>query len=294
MMKKKLIIIGNTKDCDIGKALLGSSIYDIVGGIIDSRENPEVQQGHRNFLKEHGIKEMSFDEMLEAKPDAAIILTYSRVIPPKYVNAIKILNIHGGLLPKYRGLNASSWAIINNEKEVGYTLHLIDEDLDSGPIYHKFAVEIEEDEKFGDARNKIRNLICKEIRDIVEKILLNQIEPQSQEGCDYIYTMPFRKSDGKIDWQTETQYIYNLYRVFGFPYGTGIYFTYKDKTYEATRISRVTNICNYVGICGAVVNKKGNSIWVKTKDTLISVDEVRCDNEVFRPSEIFKIGNRLL
>ena len=294
MHKKQLVIIGNTKNCDIGNALLGSSVYDIVGGIIDPRESAETQQIHRNFLKANNIREMSFDDMLEAQPDAAIILTYSMVIPPKYVNAIKILNIHGGLLPKYRGLNASSWAILNNEKEVGYTLQLIDEGLDTGPIYHKFAVEINKDEKFGEARNRIRSLICNEIQEVVEKILLNQIVPQSQDGCEYIYTMPFRRSDGKINWQSETQHIYNLYRVFGAPYGSGIYFSYKDKTYEATKVSKVSNICTYIGICGAVVNKVNDSIWVKTKDTLISIDEIKCDNQILKPAEVFMIGNRLL
>ena len=293
MLKKKIVIIGNTHNCDIAEALLGSKIYDIVGGVIDTKENMDIQEIHRKFLRENNIQEMNFDEMLVAHPDAAIIITYSRIIASKYVNALKILNIHGGLLPKYRGSNASSWAIINNEKEVGYTLHLIDEKLDNGPIYHKFAIKIDENEKFGDVRNRIRALVCKEIRNIIEKILLNQIEPQSQKGSNYIYTMHFRKSDGKIDWHTETQHIYNLYRVLGFPYGSGIYFTYKDKTYEATKISKVSNICNYIGICGAVVNKKENSIWVKTRDTLISIDEVRCDNRILKPSEIFMIGNRL-
>ena len=294
MDKKKVVIIGNTRDCDIGKALLNSNIYNIVGGVIDTRENVETQDVHRLFLKENNIREINLDEMLSIKPDVAIIITYSKVIPSKYVNAVKILNIHGGLLPKYRGSSSSSWAIINNEDEIGYTLHLVDEELDNGPIYYKFAVKIDEDEKFGDVRHKIRTLVCSKIKGIIENILLDKIVPQSQEGCEYVYTMSFRKQDGKIDWQTKTQHIYNLYRVLGSPYGSGIYFQYKDKTYEAIKVSKVKGICPYIGICGSIVYKRGNSIWVKTKDTVISIDEVRCDNEVYNPSEIFMIGNRLL
>ena len=54
-------------------------------------------------------------------------------------------------------------------------MQLIDEGLDTGPIYHKFAVEINKDEKFGEARNRIRSLICNEIQEVVGKILLNQM-----------------------------------------------------------------------------------------------------------------------
>jgi len=293
LSSKKLVIIGNTRDCDIGEALLGSSVYDIVGGIIDARESDETQALHRSFLESNDIPEITFDGMLDIMPDAALMITYSKVVAPKYVNAVKMLNLHGGLLPKWRGTSSSSWAIINNEKEIGYTLHAVDEGLDSGPIYHRFAVDIDEDEKFGDVRPRIRVLVCKEIKELIEDILLGTLHPVSQDGCEYTYTMPFRKSDGKIDWKTDSQHIYNLYRVLGYPYGSGIYFTYKDKTYEATKISKVKNIQPYIGIYGAVVNKTDSSIFVKTKDTMISIDEVRCEGEFLAPSEIFMIGNRL-
>lgn len=290
---KKLVIIGNTRDCDIAYALLGSSVYDIVGGIIDSRESDEIQAVHRDFLKSNHIPEITFDDMLDIMPDAALMITYSKVVAPKYVNAVKMLNLHGGLLPKYRGFSSSSWAIINNEKEIGYTLHGVDEGLDSGPIYYKFTVAIGDDEKFGDVRPKIRKLVHKKIKGLVEGILLGTLLPESQTDSEHVYTIPFKKSDGKIDWQTDSQHIYNLYRVLGYPYGSGIYFTYKDKTYEATKISKIRNTPPLVEICGTVVNKVGSSIFVKTKDTMISIDEVRCEGEFLAPSEIFMIGNKL-
>lgn len=293
MPKKKLVIIGNTKNCDIGSALLESEIYDIVGGIIDSKESESTQQIHRAFLKENNIAELEWETLLAQKPDMAIIITYSKVIPKKYLEALPILNIHGGLLPKYKGSNCSCWAILNGEKEVGYTLHKIDEGLDTGPIYYRFVVPISAEQKFGDVHAKIRKQVCDKIKGLVEDILLDKLKPQSQEGEPYIYTTPLRKEDGKIKWTDTSDYIYNLYRVFGAPYGSGIYFSYKDKVYEATKISKVPNIIQYIGACGGVVNVKNHSIWVKTGDTLISIDEIKKDDQLFAPSSIFKIGNRL-
>jgi methionyl-tRNA formyltransferase len=228
------------------------------------------------------------------RPDIGLSINYGRIIPSNILAEIFALNIHAGLLTKWRGFNADCWAVINGEKEVGYTLHQMNEYPDDGPIYHKFIVPIGNNEHYAEVIPKIQKQVSAKIGDILADIIDGKLWPVSQDGEPHIYTTRLKPEVGNIaDWNIKTDYLYNLYRVLGKPYGIGISFLHEERVLEITKMSKCKNIVDYTGICGVVVLIKGNSVIVKTGDNVISIDEIKSEGNVLSPASIFRVGQKL-
>jgi methionyl-tRNA formyltransferase len=89
------------------------------------------------------------DTLRNVRPDLIIVCSYSMMLPPAVlaVPPKGAVNVHGGLLPQYRGGHVTQWAIINAERELGVTLHYIDEGVDTGPVIaeRRFALDDADD-----------------------------------------------------------------------------------------------------------------------------------------------------
>jgi methionyl-tRNA formyltransferase len=292
MSKNRLIIFGNLKNHNIIKPLLNGKNFRIVGGIVDTIVDKEFQNIQRDFLVANDLREVSLDSLDVVRPDFGLIINYHKIVPEKYLSKFPILNLHGGLLPKWRGLNANCWAIINGEKEIGYTLHKINSVLDDGPVYYKFKTHLDKDEKFEGAKTRIHEIVALNLAGVISKIISGEIKGVSQKDEPHIYTTLLRPEIGFInDWTITTNYLYNLYRVLGYPYGSGIYFIYKNKKYEITKMSKCKNIVNYIGTVGTIVLIDGESAIIKTGDNVISIDELKYEGNLIKPSSVFRIGN---
>ncbi len=293
-MSINIIIIGNTNNFDIADALIKDKRINIIAGIID-RHSQELQEKQKTYLQKNNIKEISFEEVNLYNPDLCLILTYFTLIPIHYFANTKILNIHGGILPKWRGANSNAWAVINGANEVGYTLHEATNELDGGDIYFQFKTQILKNEKYGEVIPRLRQGMIDNLSNILTKITNNAILPVSQKGQMHLYTPKLRKSDGIItNWNKTSEYFYNLYRVMGTPYGTGVFFKFKEQLYEIRNMHLVENCPPYIGIPGAIVYTKNNYMYIKTMDTVISITELYDqNNKRVDLQSVFKMGFRL-
>ncbi|MFN5208206.1 MAG: methionyl-tRNA formyltransferase [Bacteroidota bacterium] len=133
--------------------------------------------------------------------------------PKKYA-----INIHGSLLPKYRGRTPHVWAIINNEKKTGITAHLIDIECDAGALIEQVEVEIEQSDTGASILQKYEilywPLIQKTLRKIQEKDLITT--PQNHTKATYFGKRT--PDDGKIDWSWQKERIFNWVRAQAHPY----------------------------------------------------------------------------
>jgi methionyl-tRNA formyltransferase len=266
----------------------------MVGGLVNPIKDKISQEDQRNFLKRNNLSELTLDTICTIKPDIGLSIYYNKIIPSGILSGFFALNLHAGLLPKWRGFNANCWAVINGEKEVGYTLHQMNESPDAGPVYHKFIFPIGDDEHYAEVIPKIQKQVSENIGGILADIIDGRLHPVSQDGEPHIYTTRLRPEVGVIaDWNIRTNYLYNLYRVLGAPYGTGIFFSHKGRIFEMTKMSKSKDIVDYIGICGVVVLIKGDSVIVKTGDNVISIDEIKSEGNVLSPASVFRIGQKL-
>lgn len=155
-----------------------------------------------------------------AQCDVLLSVNYLFLIENDIIHLPKILaiNIHGSLLPKYRGRTPHVWAIINNEKQTGITAHVIDETCDTGDIIDQLIIPIEPEDTGADILNKYRvsysDFILKTLRSIENKN--HTLQKQNNELATYFGKRT--PEDGKINWTWQKERIKNWVRAQAKPY----------------------------------------------------------------------------
>lgn len=139
------------------------------------------------------------------------------------------INLHGSLLPKYRGRTPHVWAIINGEKETGISAHLMNEKCDDGDLIKQVHVDIEEDDTGATILQKYNKLypylIC-EIIEGIETYSLNRIPQDSGKATYFSKRSP---EDGLINWNWQKERIRNWVRAQAFPYPGAFTYLYGKK-----------------------------------------------------------------
>ena len=145
---------------------------------------------------------------------------------PKYMAA----NIHGSLLPKYRGRTPHVWAIINNETETGVTLHVMDSGCDTGEIIIQKAIGILPVDTGASILEKYSQVYPQVITEFFESVQAGCVRTVSQDHAKATYFGRRTPADGKIDWNWQRERVYNWIRALAKPY-PGAFFRFEGKTY---------------------------------------------------------------
>ncbi|MES2544108.1 MAG: methionyl-tRNA formyltransferase [Bacteroidota bacterium] len=138
-------------------------------------------------------------------------------------------NIHGSLLPKYRGRTPHVWSIINNEKYTGITAHKIDEGCDTGDIIEQFKIEINQNDTGASILNKYAQQYVPLIESVILKIKNNSVVFLKQEHIEATYFGVRTPDDGKIDWNWQRERIRNWVRAQASPYPGAFSFCQDEK-----------------------------------------------------------------
>lgn len=110
------------------------------------------------------------------------------------------INIHGSLLPKYRGAAPFQWAILSGETETGVTVFQLDEKWDNGPVWGKRALTIGETETADELHDRLALLGAELIRDLLPDIVAGSADAQPQDATQATRAPKLKKSDGYLDW----------------------------------------------------------------------------------------------
>jgi len=127
-------------------------------------------------------------------------------------------NMHGSLLPQYRGRVPVNWAVINGEKETGATLHQMNIKPDNGPIVDQFAVPILPDDTAQDVFEKVTLAAELCLQRALPRLIDGSAEHRPQDLSQGAYFGGRRAEDGRIDWQQNARQIHNLVRAVTHPY----------------------------------------------------------------------------
>jgi len=209
--------------------------------------------------------------------DVLISINYVFLIDGDLINwPSKIaFNLHGSLLPKYRGRTPHVWAIINNESETGITAHLIDNGCDTGNIINQIKIPITKLDTGGTILQKF----IKDYRPLIESVL-NQLElgtlstiPQNNQKFSFFGKRT--PGDGRINWNWQKERIYNWVRAQSFPY-PGAFTFYKKNKLIIDRINYVDTSYRYDMPNGLVISS--DPLLVKTPNGVICLVEMRDNN----------------
>lgn len=150
----------------------------------------------------------------ELSPEMIVVVAYGKLLPEYILNYPKYgcINLHGSLLPKYRGSAPIQHAVLNGDAVTGVTTMLMDKGMDTGDILLKKEVLIFENDTSESLFEKLSAVGAELLADTVEAIAMNQIKPIPQDENEATYAPPIKKEDAKIVWNKPSLEILNLIR----------------------------------------------------------------------------------
>ena len=137
--------------------------------------------------------EYNFIKNLNA--DMAVVVAYGQIIPKEYLNLTKkgFINVHGSILPKWRGAAPIQRSIMNLDKETGVTIMKIIEELDSGPISNIYKIKIDQNENAQEISDKLSALAAEKILDNIDDILEDKSKFYEQDHSKATYAKKIEK-----------------------------------------------------------------------------------------------------
>jgi methionyl-tRNA formyltransferase len=224
-----------------------------------------------------------------------VMISYPHIVPEDYLKVHIFLNVHNSLLPKYRGLHAFTWAIINGEDKLGYTLHLVGSGIDNGPIINQVEFEIDFSDDINSVFKRAQSVLFKWL-DIqlhnLDLSVINDAVPQDDDLATYVCKR--RITDSQICWGKSAFNIHNLIRAVAPPYTEGAFSRFREKSIFFPE-SNIYNNSNYIGVNGQVINVENDgSVLIKCGSGILRIKKVIVDEEVMKPNQLIKkVGARI-
>ena len=152
------------------------------------------------------IRTPDFLERLAAwSPDLIAVTAFGRILhaPILQLPPMGCVNVHGSLLPKYRGAAPVQWAVINGESETGITTMLMDEGMDTGPMLLQERLAITRDDTAGTLAPRLAELGGRLLVETIRQLKAGTLAPRPQDNSLATLAPLLKKEDGAIDWSME-------------------------------------------------------------------------------------------
>lgn len=245
---------------------------DRKGNIVMTPVKKYAIEQNLKVLQCHKIKD-EYEQILKYKPDLIITCAYGQIIPEELINYPKYsaINVHGSLLPKYRGGAPIHHAIMDGETKTGITIMYMSKQMDAGDIISQKEIPIEEDDNLSSLYNKLSYLGRDLLLDTLPKIInkTNQRIKQDENKVTYAYNI--KKEEEQLDFSKQALQVHNQIR--GLSDIPGAYFTLNDKRIKVFA-STITSK-DREGEIGKIVDITKEGIYVNCKDKQISLTKIQ-------------------
>ena len=300
----KIVFMGTP---DFAKESL-ENIYNAGHEILAVVTNPDRPKGRGMKMVMSPVKEFAIEKKITVyqpqtlrqntdiiekirslNPDVICVVAYGKILPKEILELPKLgcINVHGSLLPKYRGAAPIQWAVINGDKTTGITTMYMDEGMDTGDIILKQEVTIGEDETTGELWDRLSKIGGKLLVETLEKIKDNTAPRQKQQG-DFSIAPMLKKEIAKINWEERTaREIKNLIRglnpimgAYTFLNGKKIKF-WKVELLDNNKIEQEEIIDENIDKLenGTVILSDSKiGLFIKAKEGIIKVIEIQGEN----------------
>jgi methionyl-tRNA formyltransferase len=148
------------------------------------------------------------------KPDLIVVAAFGRILPPVILSLPPrgCINVHGSLLPKYRGAGPIQWAILNGETETGITTMLMDEGMDTGAMLLQEAISITPDDTAGTLSLRLAELGGRLLVETIARLKAGILVLRPQDASRATLAPLLKKEDGVIDWALPASALANRVR----------------------------------------------------------------------------------
>ena len=263
----KLVVTNPDKPKGRGMKMIPSEVkeYALEKGLnieqpLKVRNNPEFVEKLKNI-----------------NPDVICVVAYGKIIPKEILDIPRLgcINVHGSLLPKYRGAAPIQWAVLNGDKETGVTTMFMDEGMDTGDMIEKEVVKIGDNETTGELWDRLSivgaNLLVKTL-----KLLENGEATRKKQPEKFTVAPMLKKEIAKIDWENySSKKIKDLAR--GLNTFMGAFSYLNDKKIKIWKVEIVEEKYD-VDPGTVVVSDSKNGLVISTIDGAVSVLDIQGEN----------------
>lgn len=219
-----------------------------------------------NEIKTNSINSKEFYKTaLKLQPDIILIGSWGEKFKKHMIILPKVacVNCHPSLLPRYRGSNPYFSTISNGETKSGITFHLVDENLDTGPILLQREVDISNNDTGGSLRTKCSFEARQSIKKLLDGLENAKFLPQKQNEALASYFSGIKSEDANIDWNNPPEIIYNQIRALN-PWVSG-YTRHKNQILTVSE-SKIIDLKNLASKPGKILARKASNLIVSTSD----------------------------
>lgn len=251
-----------------------------------------AQQAGLPVLQPLKIRTPAFLEALASwKPDLIAVTAFGRILhaPILTLPPLGCVNVHGSLLPKYRGAAPVQWAVINGETETGITTMLMDEGMDTGPMLLQEALAISGDDTAGTLAPRLADLGGRLLVETIRQLKAGTLTPRKQDDSAATMAPLLKKEDGALDWTLSAQSLVNHIRGLS-PWPGAYTFLGPDRWNIWKAAFNQRDVSDRPGTIVAVT--KG-SIHVATGDGVLEILELQTANSKRMAVGQFLAGHRI-
>jgi len=220
-------------------------------------------------------------------PDAMVVVGYGQIIPQSVIDIapLGIVNVHGSLLPEYRGAGPVQWAIVNGETTTGVTTMRIDAGLDTGDMLLKAETGIGPEETAVELAARLAEMGAELLVRTLEGLAAGSIVPEKQDSAQATYAPLLKKEDGPIDWSQPAAAIHN--RVRGLQPWPGAYTRFRGQALHIWRARRL----KITGAPGRLIGLRPPVVGCG--EGALELVEVQLEGRKRMPAADFANGHRL-
>lgn len=268
----------------------------ILQGLLDSDivsvetvfTQPDRKVGRKQIVEESPVKKLALKynipveqpeslknyELRTENCELGIVAQYGLIIPKKIIDSFPkgMINVHGSLLPKYRGASPIQAALVNGEKETGNTIMIMDEKTDHGPILSQSKLAIGTDDTFTILAHKMAAEGVILLLNTLPEWLNGSLKPQEQDESLATFTKLLSKEDGLVDFNKTNDEIYNQYR--GLTPWPGIWINWNGKRLKLLKICK-SDKTSQVG----EVSSEGKKIFIGCSNGSIEILELQLEGK---------------
>ena len=271
-----------------GEAHGGVAAFKSLQATFDSIEVLSDDEDILRMMRKSDIRVNSF---LECNASLGVCAAYRPLIGKDVLSNKIIINTHPSILPKYRGVHALSWAMLNMEEELGFSIHLMNEYIDDGDVLEQFKVKYENQtaQKMLDLFN---NYVVDNLGRVVNEYMDGKIIPVKQNRAEATWVAKRNLTDCIIDFNQTNRQIEVMFKALSSPYPCPM-IKINDGLFEVMDHRLLER--DYKTHIGRVVNIEDNDVYIKTKDGLLIITSLRDYNskEIVLARKKLKRGERL-
>lgn len=274
------------------RSLLKNPNYKVVGVVTQ----PDRPMGRKMHLTPSAVKVLAiennipvltpeslrresetFEKIKSWQTDIAVVVAFGQILTQDFLDSFKFgaVNVHGSLLPLWRGAAPIQRSIEAGDKETGVSLQRMVKKLDAGPVIGERTVKLNDEITATELYEKLSVLGCELLDQDLLKYIKGEIKPHEQDETKVTLAPKIEKTESLLDWNMSATAIHN--RVRAFTMGPGTYVMYQGKRLKIHKTKVVDTAA--VGAAGTIISVSSSELLIQTGQGVLSILEVQPESK---------------